>query len=352
MEKVIVADHRRINFGIPTPWGAIPSSLRMPFRSGINPHLLTARAQNLRWAAQLGLVPANNTQLAVALARCQFEQLAALVHRDCSSEGLELITNCFTAIFVFDDMIDDASSEIGGNLDLATHVTSYLAAAVADEQRPRLRPDVPGHATVLAVADALADVARRLLQRSDREGIAEYVNGMRTYLFGCVLESEKRNVHVRSIADYSAVRLRCSAMFPCFDAGAIVEQLRVPDAIWHDPAFLAMRKASNLCVSYVNDVFSYAKESQVGELSNLVAVHQMIHATTLAEAVEAALEINDGVVAEYCAAKSELAERYAIDDDTRGYIRLMENWMRGNFDWYHEQRTDRYTEYLTTAIPA
>jgi hypothetical protein len=30
----------------------------------------------------------------------------------------------------------------------------------------------------------------------------------------------------------------------------------------------------------------------------------------------------------------------------------MENWMRGNFDWYHQQRTDRYTEYLTTAVPA
>ena len=36
----------------------------------------------------------------------RFEQLGALCHRDCSREALELITNCHTAIFVFDDMLD------------------------------------------------------------------------------------------------------------------------------------------------------------------------------------------------------------------------------------------------------
>ncbi|HLT38654.1 MAG TPA: hypothetical protein VK034_20340 [Enhygromyxa sp.] len=352
MEKVINAVNRRIQFGVPTPWGTVSGSLRLPFRSGFNPHVDTARRQNLRWVIDLGLIPRNNPKLADALARCQFEQLAALVHRDCSREALELITNCYTAIFVFDDMIDDSSSEIGGNLDLATHVTAYLSAAVADEPRPRLRPSTPGRRTVVAVADALADVARRLLRFTDRDGIAEYVNGMRTYLFGCVLESEKRIVHVRSIADYSAVRLRCSAMFPCFDAGAIVERLSVADEVWYDPAFQTMRKDTNLCVSYVNDVFSYAKESNVGELSNLVTVHQMVHGSTLEQAVRASLEINDGVVAEYLDAKTELADRHELDAGARGYIRLMENWMRGNFDWYHQQRTDRYTEYLTTAIPA
>jgi hypothetical protein len=352
MEKVISANNRKIKFGVPTPWGSVQGSLRMPFPSGLNPHVKTAREQNLRWGTEIGLIPANNPELADALARCQFEQLASLVHRDCSREALELITNCFTAIFVFDDMIDDARSEIGASLDLASHVTSYLAAAAADEPRPRLRPNIPGYRTVVAVGDALADVARRLLQFTDRSGIAEYVNGMRTYLFGCVLESEKRSVHVRSIADYSAVRLRCSAMYACFDAGAIAEGLSVPDAVWYDPAFQTMRKDTNLCVSYVNDVFSYAKESHAGEHSNLVTVHQMVHQSTLGEAVRAALQINDGVVAEYLAAKAELLSHHPIDAGTRGYIRMLENWMRGNFDWYHQQRTDRYTEYLTTAIPA
>jgi len=352
MHRLLHVNDHKIKFGVPTPWGAIAGSLRLPFRSALNPHVTAARAQNLRWAIDVGLIPKHNPLLAEALARCQFEQLAALVHQDSSLDALELITNCFTAIFVFDDMIDDSSSEIGGNLELATHVTAYLSATVADDARPRLWPNVPGYQTVVAVGDALADVAQRLLRFTDRAGIAEYVNGMRTYLFGCVLETQKRHTHVRSIADYSAVRLRCSAMFPCFDAGAIVERYSVPDQIWYDPAFQTMRKDTNLCVSYVNDVFSYAKESKVGELSNIVAVHQMIHGSSLSQAIHSSLAINDRVVGEYLDAKAELERTYLLDESTRGYIQLMENWMRGNFDWYHQQRTDRYTAYLSTAIPA
>lgn len=324
----------------------------MPFQFGVNPHVEEAGARNRAWVSSIGLLPKSNLQLADALARCRFEQLAALVHRTASCEALELITNCFTAIFVFDDMIDDASSEIGKSLELANHVTAYLGAAVADEPRPRLRRDIPGHDQVVAVANALANVAQRLLRFTDRQGLAEYVAGMRSYLMGCVLESERRNDHVRCVADYTAVRLRCSAMYPCFDAGAIVEGYRVPDHVWNDEAFQSMRKDTNLCVSYVNDIFSYAKESQVGEFSNLVTVHRMLHGHSVAEAMRASMTINDEVVAEYLAAKDELRGRTILDDSTRGYIRMMEGWMRGNFDWYNELRTARYTEYLTTAIPA
>lgn len=352
MENVISASERRINFGVPMPWGTIPGSLRLPFHSGLNPHVEEAGARNRAWVSHTGLIPESNVQLADALARCRFEQLAALVHRTASIEALELITNCFTAIFVFDDMIDDASSEIGRSMELAAHVTAYLGAAVADEPRPRLRRDIPGYEQVIAVGNALANVAQRMLGFTDRRGIAEYVAGMRSYLMGCVLESERRNHHVRSVADYTAVRLRCSAMYPCFDAGAIVEGYEVPEAIWNDPAFQIMRRSTNLCVSYVNDIFSYAKESHVGEFSNLVVVQQMLYGQTVKEAMRASMAINDGVVGEYLTAKDVLRSRHEIDDSTRGYIRMMEGWMRGNFDWYSELRTARYTECLTTAIPA
>lgn len=352
MDKVISTTQRRVKFGVSMPWGTIPASLRLPFHFGINNHVEAAGTQNRAWAVDVGLIPDSNVQLLDALARCKFEQLAALVHRDASSQALELITNCFTAIFVYDDMIDDASSEIGGNAELAIHVGRYLGAALADEPRPRLRRDIPGHDQIVSVGNALADVAQRLLEFTDRPGIAEYVSGMRNYLLGCVHESQKRNEQVRSIADYSAVRLRCSAMFPCFDAGAIVEGYEVPAHIWNDVAFQTMRKDTNLCVSYVNDIFSYAKESHVGERSNIVTVHQMVYGSTLEQAVHASLKINDEVVGEYLDAKASLHARHDLCDSTRGYIRMMEGWMRGNFDWYNDLRTDRYTDYLTTAIVA
>lgn len=350
--NVVAANDRGIPFTIVTPTRELSGNLRVPFRSGFNVHVDHARAQNLDWSLRLELVPEHDFGLIDGLRRCQFEQLAALVHHGCSHEALALIANLYTAIFVLDDMLDDARSTIGCTVELAGHVAEYLCAAIADQPRPQLRADLPNYARVVAVGDAFADLAVRLSSYADPIGFERYVEGMRSYLVGCVIESQRRLVRVRSIADYVQVRLRISAVYTCLDFGAIVEGCTVPAPVWNDPAFRKMRKACNLCISYVNDVFSYAKESQAGEFSNIVTVHRLVHGLELEQALAAAIDMNDRVVADYLAAKQRLGERQVIGRSTRRYIRLMENWMRGNFDWYHQQRTDRYTQHLTTAIPA
>jgi germacradienol/geosmin synthase len=336
---IISTSERRIRINVQGPWGSLPGSLRLPFRSGINPHVDDVREQNLAWSIEIGLVEEDDDAMIDAIDRCRFDQLAALCHRDCSLEALQLITNCYTAIFVFDDMLDDAKSEIGSSEVLAHHVTAYLSAAVADEARPPLREDVPSRARIIAVGNAYANVARRLLRYTDRAGIRHYVAGMRQYFEGCVMESRKRNKRMAHVADYTIVRLRCSAVYPTLDIGAIVE------------GFEVMRSATNLCVSYVNDVFSYAKESSAGEFSNLVTVYQS-YGMDLRDAMAAAMATNDRVVEEYFEAKAYFQRDNQMDEATRGYVKIMEDWMRGNFDWYHQRRTERYEHCLTAAIPA
>jgi hypothetical protein len=349
---LISTGERRVRIDVQGPWGSIKGSVRLPFRSGINPHVDAVREQNIAWAIEVGLADADDDQLIDSIDRCQFEQLAALCHRDCSLEALQLITNCYTAIFVFDDMLDDARSEIGSNEALAEHVTAYLSAAVADEPRPELRDDIPARTRIVAVANAYADVARRLLRYTERAGLRHYVDGMRNYFLGCVMESRKRNKRMMHVADYTIVRLRCSAVYPTLDIGAIVERFDVSDEVREDPAFQTMRSATNLCVSYINDLFSYAKESSAGEFSNLVTVYQTAYGMNLHRAMEAAMKTNDRVIEEYFEAKAYFQQSNEIDDATRGYIKIMEDWMRGNFDWYHQRRTERYEHYLATAIPA
>jgi hypothetical protein len=349
---IISTSERRIRIDVQGPWGSIAGSLRLPFRSGINPHVDAVREQNIAWAIEIGLVAEDDYELVDAIQRCQFEQLAALCHRDCSLEALQLITNCYTAIFAFDDMLDDASSEIGSNEALAEHVTAYLSAAVADEPRPLLRLDVPARDRIVAVGNAYANVAKRLLRYTNREGLRHYVEGMRTYFLGCVMETRKRNKRMAHVADYTIVRLRCSAVYPTLDIGAIVEGFEVSDEVREHPAFETMMSATNLCVSYVNDLFSYAKESSAGEFSNLVTVYQQAHGLGLHDAMLAAMQTNDRVVEEYFEAKAHFELDNEVDDSTRGYIKIMEDWMRGNFDWYHQRRTERYEQNLVAAIPA
>jgi hypothetical protein len=353
MEKATVfsTSERRIRIDIQGPWGSIPGSLRLPFRSGINPHVGSVSEQNIAWAIEIGLLSEDDHDLIDSLRRCCFEQLAALCHRDCSLESLQLISNCHTAIFVLDDMLDDASSEIGGNEELSRHVTAYLSAAVADEPRPFLRHDVPARTRIIAVGDAYANVARRLLRYTDREGLRHYVEGMRTYFEGCVAESRTRGERIDNVEDYKQVRLRCSAVYPTLDLGAIIERFDVSNEVRKHPAFAIMRVATNLCVSYVNDLFSYAKESSAGEHSNLVAVYQT-GGMNLREAMEMAMRTNDRVVQDYFEAKAHFERSFELDESMLGYIKIMEDWMRGNFDWYHQRRTERYECCLTAAVPA
>jgi hypothetical protein len=83
--NIISATERRLHFSISAASQRLPGSLRMPFRSGLNAHVDHVRVQNLDWCVSLGLVPDDDFALLDALGRCQFEQLAALVHHDCSS---------------------------------------------------------------------------------------------------------------------------------------------------------------------------------------------------------------------------------------------------------------------------
>ena len=348
---IISINERRIRVDISGPWGSVPGSLRLPFGSGINPHADELQSQNIEWTKELELVDRDGTFVS-AIERCQFDQLAALCHRKCSLEALQLITNCYTAIFAFDDMLDDARSVIGSSPALARHVTAYLSASVADEPRPELDSKVPGRERIVAVGNAYADVARRLLAYTNREGLRHYVAGMRDYFRGCVLEADLRHKQVKSVAEYSAVRLGCSAVYPTLDIGAIVDGVVVSDEHRAQESFQAMRVATNLCVSYVNDIYSYAKESSAGETSNLVTVYEQSYGVPLRSAMQAAMRTNDRVVGQYLAAKARFTRQFGVDAHTQGYMEIMEDWMRGNFDWYNEMRTRRYTEYLTTAIPA
>ncbi len=335
----------RHHFTLSTPTEQLRGSLNIPFAAGLNRHVDAVRVQNHAWAVGHRLACGD------VIARCQIEQLAALGHHDCGYEDLAHIANFYTTLFVLDDMLDNKHSVIGSSVELTEHVTGYWWAAAGGGPRPRLGADVPEAARVVDVGNALADLTRRLMVKTDREGIRHYLDDLRVYLEGCVRESRRRTDMFTSVEDCVDLRLRVSAVYACLECEAIIEQCQVPDAVRNDAAFARMRTTCNQCVSVVNDIFSYVKEAQAGETCNAVIIHQMVHGMSASEALRASIELSDKAVCDYFEARQELESRHEIDDSIRGYINMLQNWMRGNFDWYHELRTRRYTDCLTTATP-
>ncbi len=337
-------EHRH-HFTLSTPTEPLPGSLHIPFAAGLNQHVDAVRVQNQAWAVKHRLACRD------VIADCQIEQLAALGHHDCGYQDLAHIANFYTTLFVLDDMLDNKHSVIGSSVELTEHVTGYWFAAAGGRPRPRLRPDVPEAARVVDVGNALADLTRRLMVKTDRQGIRHYLDDLHVYLEGCVRESRRRIDVFTSVEDCVELRLRVSAVYACLECEAIIEGFQVPDAVRNDAAFARMRTACNQCVSVVNDIFSYVKEAKAGETCNAVIIHQMVHGMSASEALRASIQLSDQAVRDYFEARQDFESRHEIDDSTRGYIRMLQNWMRGNLDWYRELRTRRYTDCLTTAPP-
>ena len=109
-----------------------------------------------------------------------------------------------------------------------------------------------------------------------------------------------------------------------------------------------MVRNTNLSVSYVNDLFSYKNDVHLGEVSNLIMVLEAVDGLTRAQAFKRACYICDLVVLQYFHQKRACGQ---LDDHAQQGMILMENWMRGNFDWYMSG-TGRYVNVMLTHTPS
>lgn len=333
----------------------IVGSIIMPFASGRNPHTDAVASANADWIVELGLLE-RDTPAFLKFGAAGFEELAGLVHRDDDYDTLLLAANFITALFFLDDMVDAAGSRVGSEAELVRRMAALMNECVrsglAPAQLSAAEWQLPsGHREKLvAIGQALADVTRRLRALPHGLDIEHYVREMDEYLQGVVSEADhRRHEHAphhafESVADYEAVRTKFSAMYACVEFGGLLRGLSPSPLARGSRPYRRMARNTNLCVSYVNDLFSYKKEFLLGESSNLVMVLEHTDGLARAAAFRRACKISDLVVLQYLDDK-ELCSN--LDVDAIAGMELMESWMRGNYDWY-VGRTFRYVDALST----
>lgn len=329
----------------------------MPFEAGLNEHIDDAQSHNSEWLEALRLATPN-VQLNVG--KAAFHHLAALVYREEDEVGLQLATNFITFLFLFDDMADSSQSTIGANVEVMTQATDVLMKGVeghwsspgdADhiDVSPRLRRKIE------RLQNALADITARM-KSFTIDGAAPdltyYVEAMREYFEGNIAEAqsrcEARGQYFRAdIWSYTNLRLAVSAVHPCLELGCITRRFQVSRQARDAWQFKAMRRACNLSVSYVNDIFSYRKEALAGETSNLLIVLASSGGyASSQQALDKSCQVCDDVLFDYFAAGEALTKAAGVEQ----YARLMESWMRGNLEWYLA-RNERYLGSSSTDVP-
>jgi predicted TIM-barrel fold metal-dependent hydrolase len=130
-----------------------------------------------------------------------------------------------------------------------------------------------------------------------------------------------------SVEDYAELRAQVSAVDACLALALAAEGEILPAGA------AAAARQTNLCVSYVNDLFSWPKEQPLGERSNLVAVLRETAGLDPGDAFTEACRISDATVAAYLAAaptgRRLCGMRHVVHDEEDDGFCVRPDFMRG-----------------------
>lgn len=137
-----------------------------------------------------------------------------------SAEDLKTFVFYFVWLFLWDDLIDGAEVEAGGDtLDIEAHYrqsATFVRHALGvdgPEAGPCLE-EGPGEGALTRICESFGDVGRRLIERGcPAEQRRELFERIREYMEGCVTEYKwRQSGRVPSVEQFYSWRLRTSTM--------------------------------------------------------------------------------------------------------------------------------------------
>ncbi|MGC4764184.1 terpene synthase family protein [Micromonospora sp. DT46] len=295
-------------------------------------HDATARVarESTEWALGHGLI-ANGHRLH----RLRRADAAGLAGRACPEgpvEGLRLLTDLVSWLFVMDDACDE-----DGLGDSPTRLAPTVAALLDVLDGHGGRADAPATETETVagpLGEALGDLCRRAHAAGGPVALLRFVGEVREYLLALLWEAANRE-HGRApgLAEYVQMRRHTGGVHPSFTltelaAGAL------PGATHRaEPSLVALDLLAADLVCWCNDVFSYGKEHLAQpDVHNLVAVIAAGRAAgDESSALRAAADrFNEGLSAYLTTEAALLATG---DDGLRPALTARRNWIRATYDW-------------------
>ncbi|GIJ25277.1 hypothetical protein Vqi01_04390 [Micromonospora qiuiae] len=299
---------------------AIAALREPPFSSVRHDDTERAARESADWAQGLGLV--DNGQ------RLDRADAAGLAGRACPQaplEGLRLLTDLISWLFVMDDACDEDG--LGND-------PTRLAPAVADlmdvlDNRGRL-PE-PGRAAG-PLAPALADLCHRIRAHRRPAVLLRFTAGMREYLLALLWEAANReHDRIPPVTEYVQLRRHTGAVYPSLTLTDLALGAFPPAARRADPGWARLESLVADLVCWCNDVFSYDKEHRVRpDAHNLITVLiQEIGDESVA--LRAAADRFNERLGAYLTIEHDLLVTHG--DAVRPALAARRNWIRATYDW-------------------
>nr|WP_236647117.1 terpene synthase [Micromonospora acroterricola] len=281
-------------------------------------------SESVEWARAFGLVDSSHR-----VHRLQRADAAGLAGRACpdgSVEGLRLLTDLISWLFVMDDACDeDGLGADPGRLGPAISTLLDVLDRCGD-------PDVVPPA-VGPLGDALHDLCRRTRLHGHPTLLLRFVTQIREYLLALLWEAANRERRrVPEVAEYIQLRRHIGGVHPCLTLTDLASEEPPGPGRRADPALVTLDLLAVDLVCWCNDVFSYGKESLADpDAHNLVTVIAQASGADEAGALRAAADrFNEGLATYLTAEDALLADG---DDAVRAALTARRNWVRATYDW-------------------
>ncbi|HZD72412.1 MAG TPA: hypothetical protein VE776_00730 [Actinomycetota bacterium] len=302
-----------------------------PIPTALNRHADTGDQYAFEWARRVGLMADEDTY-GVEAARLGY--LAGYAHPSVSWEGLKIAIEWLDWLMVYDDAMFDKRANVT-KLDririLQFHrdVLDILRGAPVPDGAPPLYR-------------GMGELRRSIVEFSPTWDMSRFVDNFARYLQSNLWEAT--NIwrgQPPAPSTYTAMRRHTGCLFPTYELSAVLGRIRLTPEVGQHVALHQLEIMANNYTCWLNDVYSFERERDDGQVNNLVAVLQHEYRCGFQEAADRAVEMCRVEMKSYLELKDRLPDLgIEVDDTLREYLTVLEAWMRALYDWHH--LTGRY----------
>lgn len=237
----------------------VKSQLKIPFAYRISPDVERARRHGLDWAQKTRMV--TSERAVVYWESLLLPEHAGLYWPYAIGRDIDLAVDCMTFYFFFDDQFD---AELGESVPAVIRVIRDLSEiTLNDTHSPSCVP----------AAVAFADLWHRIVEGMSPEWVQRAGRHWREYLFGYVSEAVDRQCGTaHQIDTYLAGRRYSVGAQTSTDLCERFGHFEVPEEALAHPNLQLMRQITCDLLVISNDLQSFDKETERGEINNFVAV--------------------------------------------------------------------------------
>ncbi|KFE59530.1 family 2 encapsulin nanocompartment cargo protein terpene cyclase [Hyalangium minutum] len=319
----------------------------VPWPARLNPNLEGARTHSKAWAREMGIIdPPKDSGIPHIWSEAKFDAmdyalLCAYTHPECPGPELDLITDWYVWVFYFDDHFLELYKKTRDRVNSKKYLDG-LPAFMPVDMSPPPEPKNP-------VERGLIDLWARTVPTKSLEWRKRFFESTKALLEESTWElsniSEQR---VSNPIEYIEMRRKVGGAPWSADLVEHAVFVEVPDRVAASRPMKVLKDTFSDGVHLRNDLFSYERELEEGELANCVLVLEKFLGVETQRAADLTNEIltsrlhqfENTVVTELPSLFAEFGLNPVEQAQVLTYVRGLQDWQSGGHEWH--MRSSRY----------